>query len=118
MIFNFGYIANPQKPNKKEREMINLMANDLPLWKYKYVRTRYNWFRYNIIQQHCEKALGKKIKIHQLRHSRATYLHSIEGLPIEDIQLLLGHKSLNTTILYIKINPKEVFDKLKETKEV
>ena len=83
-----------------------------------YLQAKYNWFRYNILQKHCEKAINKKIKIHSLRHSRATYLHEYENVPIEDLQILLGHKSITTTMIYVKVNPLSVFEKLKETKEI
>lgn len=87
-------------------------------WKADYVLHKYNWFRYNIVHKCCEKALNKKIKIHQLRHSRATYLYEYENVPIEKIQILLGHKSLNTTMLYTRVSARSVFEMLKETKEV
>jgi len=95
-----------------------LMAVDIEKWKEEYVKSRYDWFRYNIIEKCCEKALNKQIHVHQLRHSRATYLHEIEKVPIEKIQVLLGHKNLSTTMIYTKINPRSVFDSLKETEEI
>lgn len=51
-------------------------------------------------------------------NSRATYLHEYENVPIEDLQILLGHKNLNTTMVYVKVNPLSVFEKLKNTKEI
>lgn len=86
--------------------------------KREFIQSKYNWFRYNILQKCCEKAINKKIKIHSLRHSRATYLHEFENVPIEDLQLLLGHKSLNTTMIYTKVNPRSVFQKLQNTSEI
>lgn len=96
----------------------DLLITNIELWKTEYVRSRYNWFRYNILQKCCEKALNKKIKIHQLRHSRSTYLYEIEKVPIEKIQILLGHSSINTTMIYTRINPTGIFETLKETKEI
>ena len=113
MIFKFGSI-------RKDGQIYNskLMAIDLDQWKYKYVRSMYNWFRYHVLQKHCEKALNKHIKIHSLRHSRATYLYEVEKVPVEKIQVLLGHSSLNTTMLYTKINPTSVFEMIKNTREI
>ncbi len=108
MIFNFG-ITNI---NKK------LMIYDIEEWKYNYVSSRYNWFRYNILHKYCEKALNKRIKIHSLRHSKATYLYEVEKVPIEKIQILLGHSSINTTMLYTKINPISIFEIIKNTNEI
>jgi len=107
MLFNFGDSNYDPK----------LMAYDIEMWKHKYVKSRYNWFRYHILQK-CEKALNKRIKIHSLRHSKATYLYEVENIPVEKIQILLGHSSLNTTMLYTKINPKSVFEMIKDTNEV
>lgn len=110
MIFPFDDSQGLFKPE--------LLAADKEKWKEEYVKSRYDWFRYNIIEKHCEKALNKKVNVHQLRHSRATYLHEVEGMPVEDLQILLGHKNLGTTMIYTKINPKSVFNKLKETEEL
>jgi integrase len=57
-------------------------------------------------------------KIFITGNSRATYLYEVEGLPVEKIQVLLGHNSLNTTMLYTRVNPKSVFELLKNTKEI
>lgn len=108
MIFPFG----------DEELPIGVPSNEMDIWKQKYIDKKYDWFLYNIIQKHCEKALNKHIKIHSLRHSRATYLHEIEGLLIEEIQVLLGHSNIQTTLIYVKINPKRTFDKMKNTKEI
>ena len=108
MIFKIG--NNHYKPD--------LMKQNLEQWKSEFLKSAYNWFRYNIIQNKCEKALGKKIKIHALRNSRATYLYEIEKVPIERIQLLLGHSNLATTMIYANVNPVSTFEMLKETKEV
>lgn len=108
MLFSFG----DSNYNPK------LMAYDVEQWKHDYLKSKYNWFRYNILTKHCEKALNKHIKIHSLRHSRATYLYEVEKVPVEKIQILLGHSSINTTMLYTKINPINVFDMIKDTNEI
>jgi integrase len=108
MIFPFGSRALP----------LDVPKENLEKWKFDYVEDKYSWFRYNIIQKCCEKALNKHIKVHSLRHSRATYLYEVEGVPVEKIQVLLGHNSLNTTMLYTRVNPRSVFELLKNTTEI
>jgi integrase len=51
-------------------------------------------------------------------NSRSTYLYEYENVPIEKLQVLLGHSSLNTTMLYTKVNPRKIFEQIKETKEL
>ena len=107
MIFDFGGgDFNPK-----------LRAYDIEKWKFEYVKSRYNWFRYNILKK-CEKALNKRIKIHSLRHSRATYLYEVEKVPIGNIQKLLGHTSIETTMRYVHIDVKGIFESIKDTMEV
>lgn len=114
MIFDFC----SGRDNEKEQKIKEGLINKDEKAKAEYVLTRYNWFRYNILQKYCEKALGKRIKIHSLRHSKSTYLYEYEHVPIERIQQLLGHSSINTTMLYTKIRPLSTFELLKDTKEV
>ena len=111
-IFYFG-CENMKKPYKDDLRNLNL-----EFWKNEYVKSRYDWFRYNILKQCCEKALNKKIKIHSLRHSRSTYLYEVEHVPIEKIQILLGHSSINTTMIYTRINPRSVFELTKNVPEI
>lgn len=112
-IFYFSSQNNFKK--RKRRLKIPVINNE---WKLDYVNCAYDWFRYNIIQKHCEKALNKRIKVHSLRHSRATYLYTYEGVPIEKLQVLLGHSSINTTMIYVKVDPKGIFDSIKNAKEL
>lgn len=95
-----------------------LKETNLDQWKNEYLSYAYFWFRYNILHKYCEKALNKHLKIHSLRSSRATYLYEIEKVPIERIQLLLGHSSISTTMIYTKVNPISTFEMLKNTKEI
>lgn len=115
MIFPFGGLQGKSKTIIILKDGMNNITDS---WKESYVRAKYDWFRHNIIQRHCEVALNRRIKVHQLRHSRATYLYEIENVPVEKIQILLGHESLNTTMLYTKVNPRSVFELLKETNEL
>jgi len=47
--------------------------------------------------------LSKPLTPHLLRHTFATHLH-LRGQPIEHINALLGHESLNTTKIYVHID--------------
>lgn len=47
-------------------------------------------------------AIGCRVTPHMLRHSYATYLCR-RGVPLRQIQLLLGHESLATTQIYLDI---------------
>lgn len=114
-IFDFGGISERGKNNKFLKNNMNHIDDS---WKDTYIKTKYNWFRYNILQKHCEKALTKKLHIHQLRHSRATYLYEYEKVDLASIQKLLGHASMDTTMRYIQINLKKVFDSMGNTMEL
>ena len=92
-----------------------LYSSNKEQWKNEYIKHAYDWVRYNIIKP-CSKALNKKIHIHMLRHSRATYLYEVEKLPIERIQQLLGHKDLQSTMIYTRVDPKSTFNMMKDTK--
>lgn len=96
----------------------DLFANNLKQWKNEYVKYAYDWFKYNILKKHCEKALGKKIKIHSLRHTRATYLFEVEKVPIEIIQALLGHSDIQTTMIYTKISSGRVLKSVENVGEM
>lgn len=111
---NLGLIFPINLTNYKKE----LRANNIKKWKQEYLEQAYDWFKYNIIKKCCSKALNKKIHTHMLRHSRATYLYEVEGLPIERIQQLLGHKDLKTTMIYTRVDPKSTFNMMKDTKVV
>lgn len=56
----------------------------------------------------CERSGLYKIKpdvhFHSLRHGFATHLHE-QGVPLEDIQMLLGHSDISTTMVYVRVSP-------------
>lgn len=55
--------------------------------------------------------LGNKIGPHNLRHSYAVHLLK-KDVPIRYIQDLLGHSSLNTTMIYTKVSNNDLQDRL------
>jgi len=116
-LFEFGGLEDVNTKNNKYLKR-NIATKPSNYWKYVYVKTKYNWFRYNVLQKYCEKALNKKLHIHQLRHSRATYLYEVEKQSLADIQKLLGHASLDTTMRYIQIDVRGIFESMKNTMEL
>lgn len=96
----------------------DLFINNLDKWKQEALRHAYDWFRYNILEKYCEKALGHKVNIHQLRHCRATYLYEVEKVPIEKIQQLFKHSDLRTTLIYTEVDVKDTFEMIKDTDEI
>ncbi len=96
----------------------DLFRNNNDLWKNKAMKHAYDWFRYNILQKYCEKALGHKIRIHWLVHSRCTYLYAIEKVPIEKIQKLRRHSDIRNTLIYTRVDIKDTFEMIKDTKEI
>jgi len=109
-LFKFGFIDYGQFL-KKSQEI------DRSKKRAEYIRFCYDWFKYNILKKHCFPALGRKFKIHSLRHSRATHLLE-SGVPIEKIQKLLGHSSIQTTMIYSQVSEKETLKSMKGVKEL
>lgn len=92
----------------------SLLSTNRKKWKEEALKRAYDWFRYNILKKHCEKALGRRINIHQFRHRRATYLYEEEKIPIERIKDLLGHSDIENTLIYTKVSQKETFDMIQD----
>ena len=57
--------------------------------------------------------INKPIHFHSLRHSFA--IRCMErGIPLNQIQILLGHENIATTSIYLKINPQDALNKYEE----
>lgn len=96
--------------NLKE-DLKNLMTNIQP---YEYLFTSNRKKRYNarslqlIIKKAARKSgITKRVSCHTLRHSFATHLVE-EGNSISEIQSLLGHKSPETTFVYVHSSGKMI----------
>jgi len=53
------------------------------------------------------KHLGKKLSPHNIRHGSAKYILN-RGVPITVLQKLLGHKSIQTTLIYAEADKEEI----------
>lgn len=61
--------------------------------------------------------IQKEITFHMARHSFATSVTLTNGVPIESVSKMLGHKSLRTTQHYAKIVDKRVSDDMTNLRE-
>jgi integrase/recombinase XerD len=59
------------------------------------------------IAKRASKHIGKHITPHILRHTTATTALQ-SGMPIADISKLLGHESIDTTMIYAKTSLEDV----------
>lgn len=81
------------------------------------VRNGYRWYSppddFGRAMRKAIKDAGiiKRITPHTLRHAFASHL-SLAGADIETIRQLLGHKDIETTLLYLHAGPKEAFSPL------
>jgi len=79
-------------------------SKDMPLFSIKEVRWQ------DILAKAGDKALGRHINPHLLRHSGATWLLE-NGFTLEEIRDYLGHSSIITTQIYAHINKEKLSDK-------
>lgn len=56
----------------------------------------------------CPLSLALPITFHQSRHTFATTVSLCQGLPLETLQKVMGHKSIRTTQIYAKIVDKKL----------
>jgi site-specific recombinase XerD len=55
----------------------------------------------------AQERLGYTLKLHQLRHVCASHLLQ-HGAPLVDVQALLGHRRLNSTMVYTQVTPTQL----------
>jgi integrase len=67
------------------------------------------------IADRCE--INKKMTFHTARHTFATTVTLTNGVPIETVSKMLGHKTLRTTQQYAKILDQKVSEDMKALKE-
>ena len=63
----------------------------------------------------CE--IEKELTFHIARHTFATTVTLTNGVPIESVSKMLGHKNLRTTQHYAKVLDRKVSDDMKILKE-
>jgi len=61
--------------------------------------------------------IDKRLTTHTARHTFATTITLANGVPLETVSALLGHKSIKTTQIYAKIVAKKVGQDMKALKE-
>ena len=64
----------------------------------------------------CE--IEKELTFHIARHTFATTVTLTNGVPIESVSKMLGHKNLRTTQHYAKVLDRKVSDDMKKIKEI
>lgn len=63
------------------------------------------------IAERCE--INKELTFHCARHNFATTVTLTNGVPIETVRKMLGHRSLRTTQQYAKILDRKISDDMK-----
>ncbi len=86
-----------------------------PKGNYFLVTSNNNSFNTRILRRSLQRLLEhtsitKQISPHSLRHSIATHLLQ-QGMDIEQIAQFLGHKSLDTTQMYVRMNTELLYEK-------
>jgi site-specific recombinase XerD len=61
--------------------------------------------------------ISKTLTFHIARHTFATTVTLTNGVPIESVSAMLGHKNMRTTQIYAKVVQKKVSDDMKRLKE-
>ena len=56
----------------------------------------------------CSLSLAELITFHSARHTAATTVFLSNGVPIETVSSMLGHKSIKTTQIYAKITKEKL----------
>ena len=95
----FGIPMHPRVKEILERRIQNGTAPEERIFRHSDSEFR------RAFKRALEKAeLPTSIRIHDLRHTFASWL-ALKGVPIQQIQALLGHSQLSTTLRYAHLNP-------------
>jgi len=86
--------------------------NEPDRWNKIYVQKVYNHIYYNILTKNLKSYLGHNLRLHALRHTRATQLIN-EGVDISIVSKLLGHRSITTTMIYLDMTSKQQANAIK-----
>jgi integrase len=112
LVFDFN--AADFKPELREE--------DLERWTMEYIKHANNKLSYNIFRKYGVNFLSsignRKIHLHTMRHSRATYLYNEENKSIEELKELRDDVDISTTMIYTHIGKKKLFEKMKEVKSI
>jgi site-specific recombinase XerD len=64
-----------------------------------------------IIAKHC--GIDKAISFHQSRHTFASQLCLSQGVPIESVSRMMGHRNIQTTQRYARVNNEKIGNDMK-----
>jgi site-specific recombinase XerD len=62
-------------------------------------------------------SIEKKLTFHAARHTFATTVTLSNGIPLETVSAMLGHKNFRTTQIYAKVVQERVSQDMKNLKE-
>ncbi|RLF58029.1 MAG: hypothetical protein DRN27_06525 [Thermoplasmata archaeon] len=88
-----------------DMDINSILSNLNSLEIYVLNKTRDGWVIWNIIRKISEKCIGRAMRPHEIRHTRATELQDM-GVNIRDIQHYLGHSNPQITEIYLHTKPK------------
>ncbi len=63
------------------------------------------------------KEKKKDVHFHSLRHGFATFCYE-QGVPLEHIQILLGHSDISTTMVYVRVSPFKAIKSARQAFEI
>jgi len=65
------------------------------------------------LREYGLRILGKRVQPHMLRHSRASHLRD-RGMSLDLLREFLGHRRIDTTLIYARLSPTELKSRLEE----
>ena len=92
-------IIEKYKPEKKDRHIFNLYCR--------------NYF-IKLVRKLGEKYGIQGITFHRARHNFGTHITLSQGVPIETVSRMMGHKNIATTQIYAKVTDKKVDEDMKQ----